>query len=344
MRFLVIKLNHLGDNVVFLPAVQALRKRFPDWKLTIVTTPAERILYENLAPADELLTCPQPRFNSSWRRPWELAAWWARLLKRWPDACLISFDQGNVAHLLGHLSGASLRVGGALASTRVPRSLTHNVPPPASGWVAEWNWEIARTLAREAGGIQLSAKPPPPNLYHLLANTPKPSSRPLIVIHAGASSNFTRWPMDRFAVVGARLARDHDVVWIDRPETAAAKLAPTIRRFAPKTLQALVTVLVRADLFLGNNSGPMHLANALGRRGVVVTGSTARGWDPYWYRERWTVLRHPALPCQPCEQITRRPTACAHTADPFACLSYWTADTVEAACRASLACPPFPKS
>ena len=45
MKLLVFKLNHLGDNVVLLPGLQALRARFPDWQLTIITTPELRALY-----------------------------------------------------------------------------------------------------------------------------------------------------------------------------------------------------------------------------------------------------------------------------------------------------------
>jgi hypothetical protein len=81
----------------------------------------------------------------------------------------------------------------------------------------------------------------------------------------------------------------------------------------------------------------MHLANALGLCGVVVTGSTARGWDPYWFRERWTVLRHPSLPCQPCERPNKVTSICANLAAPFACLRHWSAESVEAACRETLA-------
>jgi ADP-heptose:LPS heptosyltransferase len=259
---------------------------------------------------------------------------------RQPDVCLVSFDQGNVAHLLARHSGAKVRVGGKLPQIRLRNTLTHEVPMPKSGWVAEWNWEIARTVARVAGGVELPAVPPPPNLSHLFSVAPKPGARPRIVVHAGASSDFTRWPQERFVAVAKQLARDHEVIWIDRPETADAKLPPTVRRFAPGSLRVFASLLASADLFLGNNSGPMHLANALGRRGVVVTGSTARGWDPYWHRDRWTVLRHPALSCQPCERPDKVPAVCANTAKPFACLQYWTAEAVEAACRETLARPP----
>jgi hypothetical protein len=81
----------------------------------------------------------------------------------------------------------------------------------------------------------------------------------------------------------------------------------------------------------------MHLANALGCPGVAVTGPSARGWDPYWHRGRWTVLRHPDLYCAPCERIERELSGCANAESPMACLKYWTPATVEAACRERLA-------
>jgi ADP-heptose:LPS heptosyltransferase len=105
----------------------------------------------------------------------------------------------------------------------------------------------------------------------------------------------------------------------------------------PDSLGAFVSLLASADFFLGNNSGPMHLANALGLSGVAVTGASALGWDPYWYRERWMVLRHPSLACQPCERPNKVIAGCANTAAPLACLLYWSVDAVEAACRGALA-------
>jgi ADP-heptose:LPS heptosyltransferase len=337
MKIVVFKLNHLGDNVVFLPAVQALRARFPESRLTILTTPQEKVLYENLTTPDELFASDKLRFDKCWRRPWELAAWLARVRSRRPDACLVSFDQANISHLLARSSGAAIRVGGNLEHIRLRHTLTHEVTMPPSGWVAEWNWAMARTLVHAAGGGELPGTPPPPDLSHLVSIPPQRRVRPRVVIHAGSSGEITRWPIERFAAVAAGLARDHDVVWVDRPETSAVILLAGVTSFAPESLRAFVTLLAGADFFLGNNSGPMHLANALGLRGVVVTGSTARGWDPYWFRERWTVLRHPSLPCQPCERPNKVTSVCANPAAPFACLRHWSAEAVEAACRETLA-------
>jgi hypothetical protein len=75
----------------------------------------------------------------------------------------------------------------------------------------------------------------------------------------------------------------------------------------------------------------------MGLSGLVVTGPSAYGWDPYWFRERWTVLRHPSLPCQPCERPNKVTLVCDNRADPMACFKYWATGPVEAACREGLA-------
>lgn len=340
MNLVILKFVQLGDNVVFVPVVQALRERFPGWRLTLLTTPREAPLYAPWIAPGELLTAPQLRFNSSWRRPWEFARWWARVRSRRPDACLVSFDQGNVAHLLARHSGAPVRVGAALPHVRIRHSLTHDVRLPADATVAGWHWAMARTLVDAAGGDTSGwpATPPRPDLRHLTGGAGRRNPR-RVVIHAGSNQEVTRWPLGRFAQVAGRLARDHDVVWIDRPETAAAALPAGVRRVAPASLADLATLLAGAGLFLGNNSGPMHLANALGGAGVVVTGPSAAAWNPYWHPERWRVLRHPTLPCAPCEWADRFTHECSLAGDPLACLRFWTPEVVEQHCREMLARP-----
>jgi ADP-heptose:LPS heptosyltransferase len=339
MNVVIFKFNHLGDNVVFLPVVQALRALRPAWRLTLLTTPGEAPLYSSVLPHADLWTAEKQRFDKCWRRPWALAAWWLRLRARRAQACLVSFDQANTAHVLARHSGAAVRIGGNLAHIRFSHTLTHEVPMPADGCPATWHWAMGRALVRAVDGAahDWPDRPPPPDLRHLVGPALAPTSRPRVVIHAGASRELNRWPTARFAAVAESLAVDHDVVWIDRAETAAQPLHARVRRVAAPALRDLATLVAGANLFLGNNSGPMHVANALGVRGVVVTGSSALGWDPYWHRDRWRVLRHPSLPCAPCESADKMLPGCALTSDHLACLRHWTATAVEAACRRALA-------
>jgi ADP-heptose:LPS heptosyltransferase len=337
VKVVIFKFNHLGDNVVFVPVVQALRQRCPDWHITLLTTPNEAELYRGPLGPQEVIVCPKRAFDKSYRRPWKLASWIWSIRRRRPDACLISFDQGTAAHLVARLSGAGVRMGGNLEHVRVSGSLTEDVPIPEDRRPATWHWSMARELVRKFDRLQgWPDVPPPPDLGHL----PTVGARPLggrrrVVVHAGASKYLNQWSPAGFAAVATSLARDFDVVWIAHGQSAGRAPEGTTEA-AVTTLGEFSDWLVGADLFLGNNSGPMHLANALGCPGVVVTGPTAKGWDPYWHRERWTVLRHPDLYCAPCEKPNKELAGCINTESPMACLKYWTEEKVEAACRSRL--------
>jgi hypothetical protein len=68
----------------------------------------------------------------------------------------------------------------------------------------------------------------------------------------------------------------------------------------------------------------------------MISGASSYDWDPYWHRERTTVLRHAALPCIACENSNLGTDVCNNIATPLACLEYWSGDAVTAACRHQL--------
>ncbi|RFC44260.1 MAG: heptosyltransferase-2/heptosyltransferase-3 [Verrucomicrobia bacterium] len=336
MHLLILKVNHLGDNVVFLPVVQTLRRLYPDWRLTVVTAPQVAALYQaDVAESDLLLVRPD-RFNTAWKRPWELVSWAARLKARRFDAALVSYDQGSVAHGLAKFTGAPIRVGAANLKIRLRNTLTSEVAL-APGWsMARWNWETARALVTRLDPTnRWPAEPPAPNLDHLVSEIQPAPGR--IVIHAGSKQVHTRWPLERFVALADRLSRQFDVSWIDTPETSSAALARGVARPETRTLAELVKAIAGARLFVGNNSGPMHLASALGTPGVVISGPSAYAWDPAWNAPRFQILRTPGLACLPCEQGPFSPGRCLHAAEPMACMQRWSVESVEAACRAALA-------
>jgi ADP-heptose:LPS heptosyltransferase len=331
MRAVLFKLNQLGDNVAFVPSVQALRRLCPTLHVTVVTTPGAAELFGGELGAHEVVGFAKRAFDQSYRRPWRFALLAGSFRRRRPDACLVAFDQGTVAHVIAALSGARFRVGGAVGRARW---LTESIPIPADGRPASWNWAMAEALARAAGFREpWPDDPPPPDLRHLGSPGRRPGrGRPRVVVHAGSSRGLNRWPPERFGAVAARLAPDFEVVWITHGGTTGTP--PPQAEAAPvASLADLAGWLLDADLFLGNNSGPMHLANALGCPGVAVTGPSAPGWDPQWHRDRWIALRHPDLYCSPCERLSTQLSGCANTASPMACLDYWTPEMVEDACR-----------
>jgi ADP-heptose:LPS heptosyltransferase len=209
--------------------------------------------------------------------------------------------------------------------------LTHAVERLGAWSMAQWDWEIARALLGALGRDDWPDIPPAPELGHLCAGGNPKENR--ITIHAGSKWDYTRWPLERYVGLAGRLARDHEVIWVDRPETHPRTLPPGVTTREAGSLAELVSLLNSSHLFVGNNSGPMHLASALGTPSVILSGPTHPGWDPQWNRERFLVLRQTGLPCQPCDGLPVPAYVCRLPAEPQACLRRWEVDVVEERCR-----------
>ncbi|MDB6137520.1 MAG: hypothetical protein JWO94_592 [Verrucomicrobiaceae bacterium] len=332
MTILISKVNQLGDNVVFLPVVQGLRRLFPQARLIVATSPVARDLYTRCVPGAEVIMFKTTDFNGAWKRPWKLLplAWKWRSFR--PDAVLVGDDQGNVAHLLARASEAGLRIGPRLDLIRANGLLNHRVPLDLSRHVAEQNWGMARQLAELLGGT-LPEQPPAPDLSGLI-NPTTPADTD-IVIHAGASRAYKRWPLERYAQLANTLATSHRVTWIDQGDDHG--LQPAVRRFKQGDLGSFVTLLAGARLFIGNNSGPMNIASALGTPSVIFNGPSTPNWDPAWHEEHFTLLTDPSLPCQPCDKLTHPVNACQNLREPMACMNRWSVEAVAAKALAVLA-------
>ena len=323
MTVLISKVNQLGDNVVFLPVVQGLRRLFPAARLVIATSPVACDLYTRCVPGAEVITVPTAEFNGAWKRPWKLLPLVAKWRALRPGAVLLGDDQGNVAHLLAKASGAGLRVGPDINSIRANELLTHRVPLDLSRLVAEQNWGIAQRLAGLLGSA-LPEHPPAPDLTGLIQHGSASTAE--IVIHSGASRAYKRWPLDRYVRLANVLAATHRVTWIDQGDEQG--LQPAVNRFQPGDLSAFVTLLAGARLFIGNNSGPMNIASALGVPSIIFNGPSTPNWNPAWHAGRLTLLSDPTLACQPCDKLTHPVNACQNASEPMACMNRWSVETV----------------
>lgn len=315
MTLLVFKVNQLGDNVVYLPVVQSLVAAHPDWHIVVLTSPTAARLYEVCCPQVELRVFDTANFNGAWRQPWRLARMAMELRSLKPDACLLGDDQGNVAHLLARLSGAHVWVGPQTPHVRLNVLLSHREAVQGDEAVASHNWRIAGSR------FELPESMPAPDLSAFGRD-----ESGAIVIHAGASREYQRWPLRNFIELANRLAETHAVRWIVQGDETG--LSEAVQRVRTSTLDELVRVIAGAKLFIGNNSGPMHIAAACSTPGVILIGPSSPRWDPVWRRERFELLREPRLSCQPCDSATKPANRCLNTQAPMACLNRWSVDAV----------------
>jgi ADP-heptose:LPS heptosyltransferase len=168
----------------------------------------------------------------------------------------------------------------------------------------------------------------------------------LIALHVGSGRAVKQWPPSRFADVAATLAKEQDAVVVltgsaedDALVTAAAarltEHGVRTLRVAPVDLMVLAGVLTFCRLLISGDTGPMHLAAAVGTPVLAVFGPSM----PWRYAP--LVAEHRIvridLPCSPCNRIRRPPLRCQGRVPE--CLQRLTIDPVIAAGRALLAMP-----
>jgi ADP-heptose:LPS heptosyltransferase len=325
VNILVFKINKLGDNVVFLPVIQAIRRYRPDWNLLLFTNSLAVPLYGPLREQEQYVVCDRGPFLNAWRQPVKLVEWLETVRAFKPDRCLFASDQGNTAYLLGLLSGAPVRIGRRREFQRVPGAINRPEPYDPSGSAALDGWKLLLRLLEATEGPKLSELPPAPDLDHLKGSSSEAQDERGIVIHAGATKAFQRWSPENFVSLANRLCKDHQVYWIRDMIPNVSGLDLAVQMVDTPRLADLVTVLSSARLFIGNNSGPFQIASALGTPSVIINGPSSRCWDPFWFPERIRMLRDESVPCVPCEAYY------AECRNPrrMQCMDKWTVAAVE---------------
>jgi ADP-heptose:LPS heptosyltransferase len=278
-RIAVLRANGLGDLVFSLPALEALRAAYPRAPITLLGAPWHAMLLEGRpAPVDSVLTVPvSTGVHGDERTPDDregLEAFFARMQGEHIDVAVQLHGGGKYSNPFVRQLGARLTVG---MQDRDAVGLDRVLP------YAYWQNEVLRylevmsLLGAPAVTLEPALDVTEADLRASLAVVPE-SSRPLVALHPGASDARRRWPPERFAAVADVLARRGAAVVLtggpeERHLTAAVRAA--MRTDALDTggrlsLPALLGTLRRAHLFVGDDSGPLHLAAAVGTATVGV--------------------------------------------------------------------------
>ncbi len=312
-RILVRATNWVGDAVMCLPALQAIRSRFPKAHIAILARPWVAELYERQPFADRVIRLNSGRGATDSMGKWRVA----RMLRRERFDCAILLQNAFEAALIAWLAGIPRRIGYA----RDGRAwlLTDPVPAPAPGEIPRHERFYYLAMLERAGLIEAAATDSVIALNHseeLRAAGVRRLAElklagPVIGVSPGAAfGSAKRWIPERFAEAGARLAgalRASVAVFGSESErglcgqvaVAIESRGIRVHNFAGETtLRAFVELAAACSLYLTNDSGAMHIASALDLPTVAVFGSTDdTTTGPTGSRS--TVVREP-VECSPC--------------------------------------------
>jgi len=274
--------NQLGDLLLNVPAIRSIRERYPHAHLVLVVGSQNAAAVLGQPWADEIRVVDTRNFlgvaragilGSRGPRP-DLAVYFTT----------VSYSRS--AAMLVRWSGARERVGfdPVMVGERDRAGLTRSVPHPEPGAKPLHQSEVSLLLARAIGA---GARPEPPYYVPdpaLAARSPEGA----IYVHPGAGKHKNRWAAGGFAAVAREfLRRGHAVSWLEGPQDggtvdeAAAALGMKLPVVRGESIPSLAARFSRAALYLGNDTGPLHLAGAVGCPTVGVYGwSDPAEWSP----------------------------------------------------------------
>ena len=351
-RLLIVRLSAMGDVIHTLPAVQLLRDTFPQAMIGWLIE--ERWV--------ELLCAPgtPPRGPRSPQRP--LVDWvhtvklrqWGKSLaslstleqiaRVWNDVRAAKYDvaidlQGAIrSAILARWSGAPV-IFGATQPRETPASLWYTRPVITHGeHIIEQNLSLIESLAGSARPPQVQFPHDQAAERHIERVVSEMGVRQFAILNPGAGWGAKRWPSERYGLVARSLAANGISTIINYgPGEAAMALAAEAASGGTAialstSISELIALTRRAKLFIGGDTGPLHLAAALGVPVVGIYGPTdPRRNGPYGTRS--VVLRNPASP-----------TTHARNPQPDLGMLEISVDAVvEAACRllkSGQECPP----
>jgi ADP-heptose:LPS heptosyltransferase/GT2 family glycosyltransferase len=319
-RILVVKLDHIGDFVAALPAIRRLKQLFPHASITVLGGRASRA-FVSLEPSIDLFL----EFDFFHAR--------SQLGERVLTAEDFEDLRGRLApyrfdlavDLRKHLSTRDvLRYAGA----RFCAGFDYMGQFPFLDIALEWDGDKA--LQRKRGHIVddllalvgaigdacttetqlISPTPPVPSLHDLPTEVQPLFDRPVVVVHAGAGNITKQWPLEHFSsLIDLLIERDGvNVILIGGPdevELVDRLLGTVLYRdaivsVAGKTsLSGLATLMRACALYIGNDSGPKHIAAALGVPTVGIHSGVvdATEWAPMGRR---AVALRRNMSCAPC--------------------------------------------
>jgi ADP-heptose:LPS heptosyltransferase len=302
-NILVIDFGQMGDVVLSLPALAALRQRFPAARITVAVGRPGKQVVELSGSADEVLVVDRVALRDGFApvSVWRVGRLVGEVRRRRFDF-VVDLHSLSETNLLGYLSGAPSR----LYSRRPGRSLdflSNFRPRPPVEDRSKHAVERYLDVLAPLGVGRVSRAPRLPlreeaerAVEQLFRGEKIARDAPLVGVFPGAGNPSRQWRLERFAALAEKLSRDDGLTTIvflgpeergRAKEVRAAFPARTTRVVERVDIPQLASALARLALLVSNDTGPVHIAAAVGTPVVTLVGRpTPDGYEPVGDRHR----------------------------------------------------------
>jgi len=329
-KILILRLSAVGDVLRTLPAVMALREYFPSSNIAWVVEEPSKTLLESQPEIDQVILLPRKRWTEGmksiekvWKTFREMGQFILELRRQKFDFVL-DFHGIIKSGMISFLSGSPKRIGYDRKSSKEGNFLLSNIKvklPREKISRYQRNFALLKGVGLEVKDFDARLHIPQMDKEHVesfFVRLNPPLRRPSIAIHAGANPKalFKRWMPGHYAQLADRLIRELDATVIFTWGPGELESVEAIRKemreqsvLAPETesLTQLGELFKRCDLYLGGDTGPMHIASLMGTPVLVIYGPT----DPVFHEP---LGRHKKVikdvGCNPCRNRSCKDLKC----------------------------------
>jgi heptosyltransferase-2 len=331
-KILVVRTDRIGDVVLSTPVLKGLRDNFPQSHIAVMVSPQAREIVEDNPYINEVIVYDKDKKDKGLFGFWRFAL---DLKKKEFDLAIVLHTKKRT-NLITYLADIPKRVGyhdkkfGFLLTDKIkdirPLGLQHEV---------DYCLDILKSLGltiKDRMPYVAVKKEQSRWLSDVLQEGAIKKEDRIAGIHPGASCISKRWLKDRFIVLANRLVEDYGVKIIllaqGEPDVEIANdiarntRYPVLNLAGKTSLSQLVALLSRCSIFISNDSGPVHIASAVGTPVISIFGRNQAGLSPL----RWG-------PVGRCDKYLHREVGCsvclAHKCEiGFDCLKAITVEDV----------------
>ncbi|MBN1571734.1 MAG: glycosyltransferase family 9 protein [Deltaproteobacteria bacterium] len=320
---LIIRLSAIGDVIRVLPSLGLLRKRFPMAKISWVVEEAASDILGGMGEIDEIIVFPKKRILRKLGRPWTFFGAVGEFVKFSKELRRSSFDVALDYHgllksgLISFFSGAPVRLGFAKGFSKELNHLFNNrkikLPVPKLSRITR-NLLLTEGLTGVDGvpEIHIGTTPEDRKVVDIIEAEYLSGERPRIVVHPSTSPRtpYKRWGAERYAALSdilvSRLKAEVIITFGPGEEDTAREVRDGMKHGAtildrPMRLRELAELYRRSDVYVGGDTGPMHIASFVGTPVVAIFGPTDPIENEPYVKTPFVMIRRPT-DCSPCRK------------------------------------------